>query len=90
MALAPGGSGICEPQLIWLEVQGAVLDLQIVNRDLSIAVLRHFVKQCKAERDNGTAPRAKSRAKGGVMVGSSPPQEKVQQNLMLWMQRFVA
>ena len=55
----------------------AVCCMQIVNRDLSIAMLKQFIKQLKVERETGKAPRVKSRAKGAVMVNPAQPQEKV-------------
>lgn len=50
---------------------------QVVNRDMSIAVLRQFVEQKKLEKENGTAPGSKHRVRGGVLTNSNAAPDKV-------------
>ena len=51
--------------------------LQVVNRDISIAVLRYFVKQRQLETQNGTAAKSKNRVKGGVTANVPTEEDKV-------------
>ena len=50
---------------------------QVVNRDISIAVLRYFVKQRQLEEKNGTAAKSRTRVKGAVMANAVTDTDKV-------------
>ena len=50
---------------------------QVVNRDISIAVLRYFVKQRQHETEAGTAAKSKNRVKGGVTANVVAEEDKV-------------
>ncbi len=50
---------------------------QVVNRDISIAVLRYFVKQRQLEEQNGTAAKSRTRVKGAVMANAVTDADKV-------------
>ncbi|KAL3144470.1 hypothetical protein ABBQ32_004211 [Trebouxia sp. C0010 RCD-2024] len=50
---------------------------QVVNRDISIAVLRYFVKQRQLEAQKGTAAKSKNRVKGGVTAKVATEEDKV-------------
>lgn len=50
---------------------------QVVNRDISIAVLRYFVKQRQLEEQNGTAAKSRTRVKGAVMANAATDADKV-------------
>lgn len=51
--------------------------LQVVNRDISIAVLRYFVKQRQLETEAGTAAKSRNRVKGGVTANVVAEEDKV-------------
>ena len=51
--------------------------LQVVNRDISIAVLRYFVQQRQLETKNGTAAKSKNRVRGGVTANAATEEDKV-------------
>ena len=55
----------------------SILQIQVVNRDISIAVLRYFVKQRQLESENGTATRSRNRVKGGVTANPATEEDKV-------------
>ena len=57
--------------------QQNVYSMQVVNRDISIAVLRQFVKQKQLEQENGTAPGSKHRVRGGVLANINAAPDKV-------------
>ncbi|KAL0019904.1 hypothetical protein WJX77_005074 [Trebouxia sp. C0004] len=50
---------------------------QAINRDISIAVLRYFVKQRQLEEQNGTAAKSRTRVKGAVMANTVIDADKV-------------
>ena len=50
---------------------------QVVNRDISIAVLKYFVKQRQLEQKNGTAAKSRTHVKGAVMANAVTDADKV-------------